>query len=62
MLILRRWERMFKILNKNDILCGLELIFFKDIIKVDEFFKCYIYIEIGGEVDFYLFFIKNEEV
>ena len=43
---------MFKTLNKNDILRGLESIFPKDIIKVDEPLKRYTYTETGGEADF----------
>lgn len=45
---------MFKTLNKNDILRGLESILPKDIIKVDEPLKRYTYTETGGEADFYL--------
>ena len=53
---------MFKTLNKNDILRGLESILPKDIIKVDEPLKRYTYTETGGEADFYLSPTKNEEV
>ena len=53
---------MFKTLNKNDILRGLESILPKDIIKVDEPLKRYTYTETGGKADFYLSPTKNEEV
>ncbi|MEW4384794.1 UDP-N-acetylmuramate dehydrogenase [Staphylococcus epidermidis] len=53
---------MFKTLNKNDILRGLESILPKDIIKVDEPLKRYTYTETGGEADFYLSPTKNKEV
>ena len=52
---------MFKTLNKNDILRGLESILPKDIIKVDEPLKRYTYTETGGG-RFLFIPTKNEEV
>ena len=52
---------MFKTLNKNDILRGLESILPKDIIKVDEPLKRYTYTETGGGRFLFIPY-QNEEV
>ncbi|MCJ1668765.1 UDP-N-acetylmuramate dehydrogenase [Staphylococcus sp. NRL 19/737] len=49
-------------LNKDDILQDLKSIIPEDIIKVDEPLKRYTYTETGGNADFYLSPIKNEQV
>ncbi|MCE5012332.1 UDP-N-acetylmuramate dehydrogenase [Staphylococcus warneri] len=48
--------------NKNDILKGLQEIIPNDIIEVDEPLKKYTYTKTGGKADFYLSPTKNEEV